>query len=310
MAEHIEVIPPFSDFGFKNLYCKGEKTKQNLIFLLNEVLKGYPGIGTIVSIEYKDPDHQAQNMAKKSTRFDIYCRTDSGRVFIIEMQNEMEAFRQKRLIFYLCQTVTENDGRIDPKVAWDYNFPPVIAIMFCNFIDREIDREEINYFGLLNLKTFKPFGHHVGLCVIQLPLFPKKREECKTTIEKIIFSMQHMEDIVNNRIESFSTKKGDFYSIIEQMSHKATLTNEELHAYNQWLKVTNDERLKLYNAEKEGESKGRAEGRAEGLAEGFEKGAKEQAWKTAQILFEAGQSLDLISKATSLSIEELNSKFN
>ena len=298
MGAYIETIKPFSDFGFKNLFCKGEKTKKNLIFLLNAVLRDYPGVGRIVDVEYKEADHQAENPIKKSTKFDIYCKTDSGRVFVIEMQNEMEQFRQKRLIFYLCQTVTENDGRINPNIPWNYEFPPVIAIMFCNFIDKEIDPEELNHFGLLNLKTHRPFGHHIGLSILQLPLFPQKREDCKTELERIVFSMKHMDDIVNRKIESFSSHKGDFYDMIETMSQKATLTNEELHEYNQWLKVSNDERLKLYQAELDGEAKGRAEG------------AKEQAWKTAERMHAKGMHFDEISELTGLSISELQSRFN
>lgn len=88
--------------------------------------------------------------------------------------------------------------------------------------------------------------------------------------------------------KSFSKNKGDFYDMIETMSQTASLTNEELHEYHQWLKVTNDDRLRLLEAESQGR--------------------KEEKWENARNLFKAGVALDTISIALHIPLEELKAK--
>ena len=78
------------------------------------------------------------------------------------------------------------------------------------------------------------------------------------------------------------------------------LTGDELHAYHQWLKVKNDDLLRLKKAREEGEAKGRAEGEAKGEAK-----AK---WEDAQNYYNLGVSIDIISKATGLSEHELKER--
>ncbi|MCH5224601.1 MAG: PD-(D/E)XK nuclease family transposase [Muribaculaceae bacterium] len=207
-----------------------------------------------------------------------------------------------RLIFYLCQAVTEQDNRAESGKPWNYDFPPVLVIMLCNFVDPELDRKEVNYFGLINLETGRMLSEHVGLCLVQIPLFPIHREDCKTDLERIVFSMDNMEGILANKVESFSTSQGDFYDRIEKMSQTATLTQDELHEYHQWLKVTNDDRLFLERAIEKGMAEGRAEGRAKGEAE--------QAWRDAEGFYKAGVSLEIISSVTKIPIEELQSRLN
>lgn len=282
-----KIIPPLSDFGFKNLFGK-EGSEDNLIFLLNEILKEYPDMSPIVEVKYRNSEHQADNPSRKSTRFDIYCRTQTGDTFIIEMQNEGNSLIKKRLVFYLCQAVTEQDSRTDELVAWNYDFPPVIVIMICNFIDREIDPGEVNYFGFMNLKTHRPLGHYVGVVMLQLPFFPKEEKDCVTELEKIFYSLTHMERITKQGRIPFSKQEGDFYDRIARMSSTAALTRDELHEYHQWLKVTNDDRLRLQEAKEEGE--------------------KIQAWKTAKVLFNANMTWEFISEATGITIDELKEK--
>ena len=315
-----EYIPPTSDFGFKNLFGKGEKSKDNLIFLLNEVLKDYPDFDPVVSVEYLNSEHQGDNPDRKSTRFDVYCRTESNKVFIVEMQNQPDPHLNQRLIFYMCQAVTEQDSRVYLEKAWNYNFPPVIVIMFCDFTDPEIDPVEVNHFGFMNLKTHKQFGNHVGLSIVQMPLFPTTKSECKTELDKIVFSMMNMDTILTKKENSFSTQEGDFYDRIEKMSRTAALTREELHAYHQWLKVTNDDRLWREKAREEGLAEGRAEGLAEGRAEGLAKGRTEGRtegraegiaegkWQMAKKMIDDGMDLDKIALYSQIPIDQLRQR--
>ena len=133
---------------------------------------------------------------------------------------------------------------------------------------------------------------------MQLPLFPQDPKNCKTKIEEIIYSLTHMESIQKTNINPFSKKEGDFFDRIKTMSHTASLNPQELHAYHQWLKVTNDDRLRLEKA------------MATGMEEGIAKGIIEEKWQIANNLVSMGLPLSQVAQATGLSVSELQSRFS
>ncbi len=83
--------------------------------------------------------------------------------------------------------------------------------------------------------------------------------------------------------------------------------------FNEWInKYVNDEETKEllakwsdYIAENKGYEEGIEEGRIEGRAEGIEKGSKQKAYEIAKKLLYLNIALEDISKATGLSIEEI-----
>ena len=89
------------------------------------------------------------------------------------------------------------------------------------------------------------------------------------------------------------------------MSITAALCKKELHEYHQWLKVTNDDRLRLLKAEEKGLNEGRAKGLAEGRAEGRAEVRIEQQNRIALNLKSMGMDPEQIAIATGLSLEEI-----
>ena len=66
-----------------------------------------------------------------------------------------------------------------------------------------------------------------------------------------------------------------------------------------------DRRNQLATSFSDGKDEGLAEGKAEGIAEGMEKGKTEGRIETARNLLKLGVPIDVVSKGTGLSIEEL-----
>ena len=112
--------------------------------------------------------------------------------------------------------------------------------------------------------------------------------------------MTHMETIIKEKKNPFSETESDFYDRVRNMSTTAALTQSELHAYHQWLKVTNDERLRLARAEEKGLAEGEAKGRAEGISKGK--------WISAKKMWLRNYSLEEISEITEIPVEELKQK--
>ena len=76
-------INPFTDWGFKRLFGQ-EFSKDLLISFLNGLLVDEMHIRDVT---FKDKEQLADAKDLRGCIFDIYCETDDGKHFIVEMQN-------------------------------------------------------------------------------------------------------------------------------------------------------------------------------------------------------------------------------
>jgi predicted transposase/invertase (TIGR01784 family) len=111
--------------------------------------------------------------------------------------------------------------------------------------------------------------------------FDLRYEECVTPLEKTIYVLKNMETL--KRLP-FKARKSVFEKL-EKIVDIASLSKEERMKYDESIKVYRDNLVTLEFAEQ----KGRAEGKEE----------------TARNLKKMGVSLEIISKATGLSIEKI-----
>ena len=99
---------------------------------------------------------------------------------------------------------------------------------------------------------------------------------------------------------SFKDKKAIF-DRLEKMAKKANMTPEERRQYEEEWKIYNDYFNTIESAEKKGYIDGIEEGREEGRAEGELNALR----KTAQTMKMEGLDIQLISRITGLTIEEI-----
>lgn len=125
-------------------------------------------------------------------------------------------------------------------------------------------------------------------------LFDLREEECKTSLENIVFILKNM-DLFD--MSPFKEKNDAFKRLLDVANLNA-MTSHERAVYDENLKIYRDWRNTLEYAVEEAEEKGKIEGKAEGLTE-------------AQRLIAAnfkkqGIHADTIAQCTGLSIEEIN----
>ena len=77
-------INPFTDFGFKRLFGQ-EDSKIILIGFLNALFEGE---FVVVDLVYRDKEQLRERPGERGVIFDIFCTTDKGEHFILEMQNK------------------------------------------------------------------------------------------------------------------------------------------------------------------------------------------------------------------------------
>lgn len=75
-------INPFTDFGFKKIFGE-EASKAQLLDFLNALL---PSQNKIKDLTFKNTEQLGQTDANRKTIFDIYCESENGEKFIVELQ--------------------------------------------------------------------------------------------------------------------------------------------------------------------------------------------------------------------------------
>ncbi|WP_080905490.1 Rpn family recombination-promoting nuclease/putative transposase [Parabacteroides sp. Marseille-P3160] len=279
-------INPFTDVGFKKIFGQ-EINKDLLIEFLNDLLVGEKAIKDIT---FLDKELLPEFMGDRGVIYDIYCTTEKGEHFIVEMQNRQQINFRERALFYLSHTVARQGEK---GMDWQFGLKAVYGVFFMNFRLEDIPHKLRTDVILADRETNEQFSDKLRFIFIELPSFTKEKEECETDFERWIYVLKNMETL--KRLP-FKARKSVFERL-EKIVDIASLTKEEREKYDESIKVYRDNLAILSYAEQ----KGRKEGEARGLAKGRTEGLEE----VARNLKAEGLPVDLIARTTGLSAGEI-----
>ena len=94
-------INPFTDMGFKRIFGQ-EATKDLLIEFLNDLLVGEK---QIKDIRFLDKELIPEYNEGRGIIYDVYCTTEEGEHFIVEMQNKPQINFKERALYYLSSAI-------------------------------------------------------------------------------------------------------------------------------------------------------------------------------------------------------------
>ena len=95
-----------TDFGFHKIFGT-ESNKDLLIDFLNLIIREE---GLITDIHYLQPEQLGKSETDRKAIFDIFCVTENGEYFIVEMQKAKRFFqRQEYLLCYFSCTTTGSE---------------------------------------------------------------------------------------------------------------------------------------------------------------------------------------------------------
>ena len=127
-------INPFTDWGFKRLFGQ-EFSKDLPISFLNDLLVGEVHI---TDVTFLDKEQLAFTKDQRGIIYDVYCKTDTGKHVIVEMQNEWVPYFIDRSICYACRSVLAQVDRGKKESAGAYEFLPVYVTCFMNYVPHEL----------------------------------------------------------------------------------------------------------------------------------------------------------------------------
>ena len=291
-------INPFTDWGFKRLFGQ-EFSKELLISFLNDLLDGEVKITNVI---FKDKERLGPTRDQRGLIYDVYCETDEGKRFILEMQNKWQPYFFDRSICYASRSILEQVERSKTEKEGAYLFLPVYTVCFLNYRQREDGFTKFRTDIVLADKEDGTIASDkLRFIYLAMPLFDKEVDECVTDFDKWIYVLKHMEAL--SRMP-FTAQK-DVFKQLEEYADIHHLNKKEDEAYQNSLWVARDYAAIMSAAEREAKEYGLAQGLKKGMEKGMEKGRTEANRQTALRLLAMGLAPQQIAEATQLSLDEV-----
>ena len=302
---------PTTDFSFKRIFGT-EANKHFLIHFLNCFVAKYTG--NIKDITYLNTEQYGLAEHERKLVFDILCKTDKDKQFIVEMQCARQPDYADRSIFYLSRSISSSQK----KGVRSYRITPTYSVNLLDFSLPEIfdSGECFSAFFIKDQKN-KILSKKVAFFYMNLCNFAAQQsevtEEMRTWLN-LLKNMPHMDE------RDYSSYTGVFQTLLDECRisklskmekesyEKSVLEYEEVQTAIEYAKE-----LAAKASYKAGVKKGKEEGRNEGMQEGIEKGREEGMQKgreealiqTASNFLKLGISVADIAKATGLSEEQI-----
>ena len=277
-------INPFTDFGFKKIFGQ-EYNKDLLLDFLNTILlrENDP----IKEIKYKPTEQYTFTIEDRKSVFDIFCESESGERFIVEMQKNKQTYFLDRTLYYSTLPIIDQAQK---GVEWDYKLSAVyvIAVMDFNLNLDGIHDGCLHHVKLVELESNKVFHDKLTFVYLEMPKFKKSLEELESNEDKWLYVLKNISKL-QNLPEKLQNK---IFEKLFKVAEIAKYTHEEWLAYQLSLKDYRDNKAALKTAIEEGREEGRKEGRKEGIKEERNEGMK----RLVVSLFELGANKDIILK--------------
>ena len=165
-------INPYTDFGFKKLFGT-EMNKDLLISFLNSLFSG--SVKEITDVEYLNGENLGDSYGDRRSVFDVYCKTDDGGRFIVEMQKAEQSYFKDRSVYYATTPIRQQA----PKGKWDYHLEDVYTIGILNFEFPNNEYPSDSYRHEVKLKDVEDnhvFYDKLTFVYLEMPKFNKTED--------------------------------------------------------------------------------------------------------------------------------------
>jgi predicted transposase/invertase (TIGR01784 family) len=288
MTEFTEkYVNPFTDYGFKLLFGE-EPSKPLLMDFLNELLKEEQG--EIVELTYLKNEQLGSGVLDRRAVFDLYCTSETGEKFIVELQKTKQKFFKDRTVYYSTFPIRE---QAKTGSEWDFELKKVYMIAILDFVfDEDKDNKDKFRYNvkLTDIDTNSIFYDKLYFIYLEMPKFNKKVEELETRFDKWLYVLKNL-----HKLDRIPDKLRE--SIFTHLFEKAEIARFSQDQYRDY-----EDSLKYYRDLKNSLDTSREEGRIEGR----EEGERNKQIEIAKNMMQKGLDISLVSEVTGLSIENLN----
>ena len=270
--------------GFKALF--GDLENKDVVMSIINVL--LPEHRRVVDIEYLPTEDQGPLIDRsKEFRYDFMCKDESGTVFIVEMQKYIDSNWFKRCVSYASRAYNRQNLKGE-----NYDIPPVYLIGLMN-VDVWHPDKEFWKSRYISEYTFREKDCHdlldetIVIIFAEMANFHKRAEECESDIDKMLYLLKNIGRMMNQP----EWLQHEVYTRIFQACEIAQFNENKRIIYEQEMYDEDRRMSELITAKKMG----------------YQEGIEAEKLESAKNFKELGVAIDIIVKATGLSIETIES---
>lgn len=289
----VKYYDPRYDTTFKKVFSHPEL----LISFLNALLP-LKDDELIESIEYLSPEMVPKTPDGKFSIVDVCCKDRLDRQFIVEMQMVWSEEFRSRVLFNASKAYVGQLGKGE-----EYRLlKPVYSLNIVNDVfEPELPADEFyHFYQLVHERHTDKVIEGLHIVFIELPKFkPRNYGEKKMMVLWLRFLTEINADTETAPAELVEDPLvGQAVSLVEE----SAMTKEDLYLYEKSLDNVRVEKAIVGDATRKGWNNGMEAGLKEGIKEGIKEGKLDDAKKMKA----DGLSLELISKYTGLTPEEID----
>jgi predicted transposase/invertase (TIGR01784 family) len=188
--------------------------------------------GKITQLNYLNNARLGRLKHERGAVYDIYCETDGGEKFIVEMQKGEQKFFKDRSLFYATFPIQEQAkrGRI-----WDFELKAIYMVAILDFVFDEDEDEMDKYYYHVQLSdtdTHEVFYDKLTFVYLEMPKFTKREDELETFFDKWLFVLKNLPNL-HARPKALQER---VFQKLFQIAEVEKLTPKERRIYDESLK--------------------------------------------------------------------------
>lgn len=276
MALRERYINPYTDFGFKKLFGT-EINKDLLMSFLNSFLDTKEAI---TSVKYLNSERLGDGVGDRRSVFDVYCETEKGEKFIVEMQKAGQRYFKDRSVYYSTTPIREQAQQGE----WNFRLENVYTVGVLDFVFPNNEYPADEYYHvvkLIDVADKHVFYDKLTFVYLEMPKFNKTEDELETMFDKWMYALRNLSRLLD-RPKALQDR------IFEKFFNQA-----EIAQYNEEERREYETSVKNYRDY------------INTMDYAHDNGWKEANVENARKMKADGMPTELIAKYTSLSIDEI-----
>ena len=274
------------DWSFKRVFGT-EVNKDILIEFLKVIFPQF----AITDITYIPTEQLGIMEDDRKAIFDVLCKTEDGKTFLVEMQRGAQKHFFERALYYTSFPIMKQGKKAIAKEEegaepWDFSLDGVFFLGILDFEYEQDERTEHRY-QLLETKTLKQMTDKLEFVFVEVAKFNKREDELETDLDKWLYLLKNMSTL----LERPAALRDRIFGRLFDVAEYARLDDEERKNYVESMNTARD----TYNQIDFALNKG--------IGIGLEMGCEKKACEIAQKMITKGLDVDTIADLTGLTKE-------
>ena len=234
----------------------------------------------ITSVKYLNSERLGDGVGDRRSVFDVYCETEKGEKFIVEMQKAGQRYFKDRSVYYSTTPIREQAQQGE----WNFRLENVYTVCVLDFVFPNNEYPADEYYHVVKLMDVADnhvFYDKLTFVYLEMPKFNKTEDELETMFDKWMYALRNLSRLLD-RPKALQDR------IFEKFFNQA-----EIAQYNEEERREYETSVKNYRDY------------INTMDYAHDNGWKEANVENARKMKADGMPTELIAKYTSLSIDEI-----